>query len=167
MKSPISLTKLIAGLLLAALSTSSMAVDLSTNRTNPNVYSDGITRYLPLDNAGNTFKWVFLSNLSTRAILYNAECAVKANDNNTWYNIDIEILSPNGVATKVSPTDNDNALCTSKGNNALANWSSNASQGTYKPVQAGWHRIRVSGNLVGYSAGDQVRIDDISLIVTD
>jgi len=167
MKLSISLTKLIAGLLLAALSTSSMAVDFSTSRTKANVYSDGIVRYLPLDNSGNTIKWVFLSNLSKRAILYNAECAVKANDNSTWYNIDIEILSPSGAATKVSPTDNDNALCTSKRNNALANWSSNASQGTYKPVQAGWHRIRISGKLMGYSAGEQVRIDDISLIVTD
>lgn len=155
------------GFLLIAVSTSTMAVDFATSRTSANTYSDGVSRFLPLDNAGNTIRWVYLNNTALRAVFYNAECAVRAADNFTWYNINIEMISPAGAVTTISPTNSDNALCTSKGNNTLGNYASNESNGSYSPTQAGWHRIRVRGQLIGFAAGESVRIDDVSLIVTD
>ncbi|WP_444996961.1 hypothetical protein [Aliikangiella sp. IMCC44359] len=149
------------------LSGSCFAVDFSISRTNPNTYSDGVLRLLPLDNANNTSRWVYFGNTTKRAVFYNAECQVKSADNFTWYNINLEIVAPGGGVTVLSPSNSDNALCSSKGNNSTGNWSSNSTHGTYTPTVAGWHQVRVRGQLMGYSTGESVRIDDVSLIINN
>jgi len=162
-----TLNKVFLTCCLLGVSSLGHSVDFSTSRTAANTYSDGVSRLLPIDAGGATTRWVYFGDTKKRAVFFNAECALKSSDNTTWFNTDIEIAAPGGAFVKLSPSNNDNAFCSSKGNNTLANWSSNLTQGTYTPTSAGWHRVRIRGQIMGYSATESVRIDDSSLIITD
>ncbi len=162
-----SMFKTVVGIFLVMLSCSSMAINFSTSRVTANTYSDGLARYLPIDNAGNTMRWVHFNSTAMRAVFYNAECSVKSSDTNTYYDINIQIISPAGAVSTLAPSSSDNAFCSGKGDNLLRKWSSNATNGTYKPSVAGWHRVRIRGQLMGFNPGERARIDDISLIITD
>jgi len=110
----------------------------------------------------NLLKYRFhTSRITPAAFFYAAECAVDGGvgDTDDWLDLDIFV---DGV--KIRPTNGDNAFCTSKGTNKLDEWVSAATHGT-KRLKAGWHTVRVTGRLVGWSAGDHFRIDDQSLIV--
>jgi len=52
-----------------------------------------------------------------------------------------------------------------RGGSLLYNWESHAINGYYVVPHKGNHTVTVKGRLVGYSAGEQWRIDDISVIV--
>jgi hypothetical protein len=95
------------------------------------------------------------------AVFFNAECTVDAPDDSTWLAIEILV---NGVL--IPPTGVDRAFCTSTGDNALQHWVS-AAANVYRLVGAGNHVVRVRAQLVGEVAGDNGRIDDTSIIVTE
>ena len=157
---------LTAGSILLCLSTLTQAVDFSTSRTVPSVFADAVLRSIPLNDAGSTELSVFINSTATRLVLFNAECSVSAADTLTWYDINLQIISPTGVVTTLAPSNNDNAFCTSHGNNVQQNWSSNETNGVFFPSVSGVYRVRVQGQLIGFSAGESVRIDDISLVIT-
>lgn len=108
--------------------------------------------------AGGTDVSVFMSSAGPLVALFNAECSVKGATDTKWLDIDVYI---DGVLT--SPSNGDNAFCTSTGDNALQHWVS-ASTNVVRSVGSGFHTVRVRGTLRGCVAGDQWRIDDISTI---
>ncbi len=94
-------------------------------------------------------------------IFFNAECTVGAPNNNTWLNISILV---DGAG--ISPSNNDNAFCTSRGDSSISNGWVSASTNGATTVTPGPHSIQVNGQLSSNaSATDQWRIDDLSLIV--
>lgn len=103
-------------------------------------------------------RWVYLPIRHT-AVFFNAECSVAGTGHSTWLNIDIEVRRPNGTLFILTPSDGDNALCTSNGTAGYDGWVSAETNGAFYAGQAGWYRFRVRGNAPGY------RIDDLSLIV--
>jgi hypothetical protein len=109
---------------------------------------------------------VTLHDTDRLAVFFNAECSVAGFDRVTWEDITIQVLNAAGaLVTTVSPSDNDNAFCTSRGIIALDQWVSASTNGASVLLGAGNYQIRVLGNLVGCSAGEQVRIDDTSTMV--
>ena len=142
-------------------------VEASGYYLNAKTYANGNPHYLPITSGGGTTLYFYANTQNERAIFFNAECAVKSADNFTWENIDIEVTSPSGVTRVVPASSSDNAFCTSEGNNVLGNWESNETHGVYYTSEIGYHRVRVKGQLMGFTAGEQVRMDDISLIVMD
>ena len=152
---------------LVAISGIAHAVNFAASRTTADVYSDGVARFLPLNNAGSTTLTFFVNSTVPRAVLFNAECSVASADSITWYDIDIQIIAPGGAVTTLAPSNDDNAFCTSSGLNALQRWSSNATNGTFTPAQVGNYQVRVRGTLQGFAAGESVRIDDTSLIILE
>ncbi len=166
MKTVIKAASIAAALFTMAATTPGMASVYSSDNVNAQVYSDGVTRYLKI--RGNSTSMSFYVPSPRRvAVLFNAESSMKSSDNSTWYDIDLEVRNPAGALTILRPSNNDNAFTTSKGNNLLQNWESNETNGTYYASKAGWYRVRVKGTIRGYSAGEQVRIDDVSVIVVD
>ncbi|MDG9670429.1 hypothetical protein ONV78_22010 [Hahella sp. CR1] len=168
MKTKQRLISLTAGALLGAASAFSFAdVESSVYYLNPVIYSDGAAHALPITSSGGTIAYVYASNVDTRAVFFNAECAVQSADNFTWFDINLEVTYPNGTVSIIAPSNSDNAFCTGHGNNILGTWSSNETHGTFYASQTGWYRIRVIGQLMGYTSGERVRMDDMSLIVMD
>ncbi|HEY7099771.1 MAG TPA: hypothetical protein VH437_23810 [Terriglobales bacterium] len=138
------------------------AIKAANSRTNFVIFSDELAHLIPLDNSGATS-----INFSTTApnqgvvITYNAECSVAGTDNQTWLDIDIML---DGVI--VSPSDSDNAFCTDNGTGALTNWVSAVIVVATKVPLAGPHTVEVRGGLKVFDAGDQFRLDDSTILVT-
>jgi hypothetical protein len=167
MKKTLSLT-LGSLLLVAATAIPSLANVLATStRTTADVFSDNLSHFVPLDNAGTTMiPFVTVANNTKVVITYNAECSVKGpvagsvNANFAW--LDLDILVDGGAAP---PSSDDNAFCTDHGNHLLANWVSAATTVVYTVPLAGVHWVRVRGTLRNFDAGDQWRLDDSATIV--
>ena len=99
-------------------------------------------------------------------IFFAAECTVSSTDTSTWIDLTIEVKSPGGDWVAVSPTDSDNAFCTSHGTDTIAgSWVSAATHAVFKPTADGVQKIRVATRLLSFSEGESYRLDDISLIV--
>jgi hypothetical protein len=94
-------------------------------------------------------------------ISYFAECSVSSNDATTWFQFRIYVDN-----VIVPPTNSDQALCTGIAPAGLDHWSSNGTTVAHT-VAAGNHVVRVTGRLAGFTAGEQVRIDDQSLVVLE
>lgn len=92
-------------------------------------------------------------------IMYTAECTVAGDDIFTWLNIDIRV-----DGTAISPTNDDNAFCTSRGDGVRGSWVSAATQ-VKKTLSAGNHTVEIVGLLENFVSGDSWRIDDQSLII--
>ena len=138
------------------------AIKAATNRTNEIIFSDELAHLIPLDNNGATsINFTTTSPNQGVVITYNAECSVAGSDNKTWLDIDIIL---DGVV--VSPTDNDNAFCTDHGTGALTNWVSAVVVVATKVPLAGPHIIEVRGGLKVFDIGDEFRLDDSTLVVT-
>ena len=131
----------------------SAGVVCSTSSTIPQTFADALL---------HTRHGVTCCNNSTAnkrvAIFYNGECSVAAANDITWLDTNLYV-----DAALVTPSDSDNAFCTSTGDNSLDHWSSNETQGV-AILTPGCHTIRAVHQLIG--AGSY-RIDDTSLIVLD
>ena len=91
---------------------------------------------------------------------FSAECAVDANDNNTWLGLAIVV-----DGTTIPPTDSSGfTFCTSHGTGTLDTWASYATHGTVE-LDPGNHTVQVQVRPVSVGAGEQVRLDDTSLMV--
>ena len=143
------------------------AREFATN-IDPQAFSDGLPHVLNLTGVVGNDRIVIQSpNLGEDEhiiIWFAAECAVAAGDTRTW--VDIDILVNNFV---MSPTDENNAFCTSNGTNALS-WVSAATHGAFvdvvhTKVAAGSYEIQVRGKLQHFNQGERWTIDDLSLIV--
>ena len=138
------------------------AIKAASNRTSSSTFSDELAHLIPLDNGGATS-----INFTTTApnqgvvITYNAECSVAGTDNQTWLDIDILL---DGVI--VSPSDSDNAFCTDSGTGALTNWVSAVIVVATKVPLAGPHTVEVRGGLHVFDSGDEFRLDDSTILVT-
>ena len=137
-------------------------IKAATNRSNFVIFSDALAHLIPLDNAGATS-----INFTTSApnqgvvITYNAECSVAGTDNQTWLDIDIIL---DGVI--VPPSDDDNAFCTDNATGGLTNWVSAVIVVATKAPLAGPHTVEVRGALHLFDAGDEFRLDDSTVVVT-
>jgi hypothetical protein len=108
--------------------------------------------------AAGTDLTIFYPAAGPLVALFNAECSVAALTDNKWLNVDVFV---NGVPA--APSNDDNAFCTSTGDNALEHWVS-ASTNVIRQVGAGNNTIHVTASIVGCGGADQFRIDDTSLI---
>jgi hypothetical protein len=134
-------------------------VNVITN-ANPLVFADGLShdliRIAASTPAGVTTELV---------ITHSFECAVEGNDTVTFFNLDILV---DGVL--VPPTASDNASCTSTPPDndlmGLDDWVT-TSITVVRSVPGGNHVILVRGRLVGFEAGERVRVDDQSLVVEE
>lgn len=159
---------LVASMMVVGTSASVAGVVASKHYTSPQVFTTSGQHKLMLNKFKSVNLWFNATKGKRYAILYNAECSVKAKDTNTWYDLDIKIRQPGSTVFTHLPTgDQDNAFCTSHGNNKLDNWGSHSSHVTFTASKTGWHRINVLGQIRGFTSGDQARIDDTSLIVMD
>lgn len=139
-------------------------------RTNPNQFIVGSGAascapafLIPLNAAGSTAMPFVTTQDNQRVVVsFNAECTVKGTTFSRWLNIDVLV---DGVLT--SPSSNDNAFCTSHGNNILDGWVQAISQNVIVVPEAGVHFVSVQGNLVGCNDAedDQWRIDDSTTLV--
>jgi hypothetical protein len=147
---------------LALVTSSTVKADDVNNavNVNPLVFADGI-----FHNLISLVAAVPAGQFRELVITHSFECAVEGADTITWFNTDILV---NGVV--VPPTNNDNASCTSTppDNNfgALDDWIT-TSQTVVRLVGGGNHTVLVRGNLVGFNAGERVRVDDQSLTVEE
>ena len=127
---------------------------------NPLIFWDGA-----LHNLISLMAAVPTGQLRELVITHSFECAVEGDDRGTWFNTDILV---DGMV--VSPTASDNASCpsTPPDNNlpSLDDYIT-TSQTVVTPVGGGNHTVLVRGKLVGFNAGERVRIDDQSLTVVD
>ena len=155
--------RLAIGALLVTLMAGQAGADVIATRTNTVAFtvSDGAVHLIPLNNTGGTFFSFFTLRDNERVVIsFNAECSVKGPNSFKWLNIDILV---DGVMAP--PSSNDNAFCTSRGDNLLVGWVSAVTIVVFVVPDPGLHLVQVRGNLVGFGAGDQWRIDDIAVIV--
>lgn len=110
---------------------------------------------------------VTLQDTDRLAVFFNGECTVGAANDFTWLDINVQVLNSAGVlVTTISPSSDDNAFCTSTGDNSIGgHWVSASTNGVSIPLAAGTYQVRVQGTLQGCVAGNQWRIDDLSTIV--
>ena len=109
---------------------------------------------------GTTFTF-FTGGPTKLAIFFNAECSVASNDANTWLDIDVLVDG----ALVASPSDGDNALCTSDGDGLLNNWVTASSDQEAVVLTPGSHSIQIQGQLQTAAPGDDWWVGDLSLIV--
>lgn len=127
---------------------------------NPLIFADGLPheliRVVAATPAGVTTELV---------ITHSFECAVEGNDRITFLNLDILV---DGVL--VPPTASDNASCTSTPPDndlmGLDDWVT-TSLTVVRAVPGGSHVVVVRGRLVGFEAGERVRVDDQALVVQE
>lgn len=139
-------------------------------RTNPVAFTVGAgtascvpATFIPLNAAGSTtLPFVTTQDNQRVVVSYNAECSVKGTTFLRWLNIDVFV---DGVL--IPPSSDDNAFCTSHGNNSLDGWAQVISQNVFVVPDAGIHFVAVRGNLVGCNdtEDDQWRVDDSTTLV--
>jgi hypothetical protein len=134
-------------------------VDNAVN-VNPLVFEDGLNHELIRVVASTP------ANVATELVItHSFECAVEGNDHTTFFNLDILV---DGVI--VPPTNSDNASCTSTppDNDLMGgdDWVT-TSITVVRPVVGGNHVVIVRGRLVGFEAGERVRVDDQALVVQE
>ena len=120
---------------------------------------------IPLTTGGATTRTFVTTRDNQRIVAtYSAECSVKAPNTTTWLNLDILV---DGAAA--APTSDDNAFCTSRGNNVLDGWVSASTTAVIVVAEPGFHSIQVRGSLIGCSdvapRDDQYRLDDSTLVL--
>jgi len=161
----------ITALLVLALTTSQVWAQVIATRTNTNAFVVGDNEacatptFIPLNNAGSTFLNFLTTQDNQRVVVsFNAECSVKAPNDFVWLDIAIQV---DGVVA--SPSNGDDAYCTSDDDNALASWVSALRSVVFVVEDPGFHSVRVQGTLIGCSdtapRDDQWRIDDSITIV--
>lgn len=130
----------------------------SITNVNPLVFADGVVHTL----ASLNFATPAAREL---VISYFSECADESNDTVTYVRLQILV---DGVA--VPPTNSDQALCTGippdLNGGSLHQWHSVGTT-VARTVVAGNHNVRVTGRLIGFAAGERMRIDDQSLVVLE
>jgi hypothetical protein len=134
-------------------------VDNAVN-VNPLLFDDGLSHELIRVVASTPV------NVATELVItHSFECAVEGNDKTTFFNLDILV---DGVV--VPPTNSDNASCTSTppDNDAMGgdDWIT-TSITVVRAVLGGNHLVVVRGRLVGFDAGERVRVDDQALVVQE
>jgi hypothetical protein len=131
-------------------------------RTTSTIFSDGAAHLIPQNNGGSTIGSFSTTAVNQTVIVhYSAECSVDATDTITWLELDILI---DGVVA--SPTNGDNAFCTSQGTNELDSWVTASAIAVVVVPAVGVHTVQVRGTLIGFAAGERWRIDDGALVVS-
>lgn len=133
----------------------------STNRT-PDTGNDDQPTLLSIGQLGETSLPLYLVKPAEVQIAFVAECTVAAPDERTWLNVDLLV---DGIA--ITPTNADDAFCTSTGTNALNRWVS-ASRDASVSLSPGMHQIEVRAHipLVVFDPGESWRLDDKALVLT-
>ena len=132
----------------------------TASNVNPVTFSDAVAHYLPINGAAAIVTFTTTVPNQRVVVLFNGECAAKGADDVSA--VDIDILIDGVVAT---PSSSDNAFCTTQGNKVLANWVSASTNAWQYVPTPGVHQLRVRALLRNFTAGEQYRIDDTSVIV--
>jgi hypothetical protein len=136
----------------------------NVTNTTSQVYTGIDSQSVLLESPGVTIVEVETTGESTDVLItFSAECTVRSTTNFTWLNLDLLF---DGVAQ--SPTNGDDAFCTSHATDSLDTWVTASFSLVVEDVPAGIHEIELTGVLVatvGDGAANSWRIDDTSLVV--